>query len=93
MRAIALGLGLDEMESVIDIVRSAREADVAVVLKEDVDGTFRVSMRSRGATDVGAVCVSLGGGGHRLAAGFTSHKDVEATMRLVLDTFGDTSRS
>jgi len=87
------GLGLDEVESVIDIVRSAREADVAVVLKEDVDGTFRVSMRSRGATDVGAVCVSLGGGGHRLAAGFTSHKDVEATMRLVLDTFGDASRS
>ena len=75
------GLSLDDVESVIDIIRSAREADVAVVLKEDVDGSFRVSTRSRGGTDVGAVCVALGGGGHRLAAGFTSLDDVETTMK------------
>ena len=74
------GLTLDDVESVIDVVRSAREADVAVVLKEDVDGSIRVSTRSRGATDVGAACVALGGGGHRLAAGFTSHDDVATTM-------------
>jgi phosphoesterase RecJ-like protein len=74
------GLTLDDVESVIDVVRSAREADVAVVLKEDVDGSFRVSTRSRGAVDVGAACVALGGGGHRLAAGFTSHDDVDTTM-------------
>jgi phosphoesterase RecJ-like protein len=74
------GIGLDEVEAVIDVVRSAREADVAIVLKEDVDGTFRVSTRSRGATDVGAACAALGGGGHRLAAGFTSHDDVDTTM-------------
>lgn len=82
------GLTLDDVESVIDVVRSAREADVAVVLKEDVDATFRVSTRSRGATDVGAACVSLGGGGHRLAAGFTSHDDIATTMdklRAALD--------
>jgi bifunctional oligoribonuclease and PAP phosphatase NrnA len=83
------GIGLDEVESVIDVVRSAREADVAVVLKEDVDGTFRVSTRSRGATDVGAVCVALGGGGHRLAAGFTSHKDAEDTVRVLLGALDD----
>lgn len=83
------GIGLDEIESVIDIVRSAREADVAVVLKEDVDGTFRVSTRSRGATDVGAVCVALGGGGHRLAAGFTSHKNAGDTMRVLLGALED----
>jgi bifunctional oligoribonuclease and PAP phosphatase NrnA len=77
------GLTLDDVESVIDVVRSAREADVAVLLKEDVDGSFRVSTRSRGATDVGAACVALGGGGHRLAAGFTSHDDVATTMDKV----------
>lgn len=74
------GVGLDDIESVIDIVRSAREADVAAVLKEDSDGSLRVSTRSRGRTDVGAVCVALGGGGHRLAAGFTSYDDVETTL-------------
>ena len=75
------GLTLDDVESVIDVIRSAQEADVAVVLKEDVDGSFRVSTRSRGGTDVGAVCVALGGGGHRLAAGFTSFDDIDTTMK------------
>lgn len=76
----AAGIGIDEIEPAIDIVRVAREADVAVVLKQDVDGSFRVSTRSRGAIDVGAACAAMGGGGHRLAAGFTSWDDPETTM-------------
>lgn len=74
------GIGIDEIEPLIDTVRVAREADVAVVLKQDVDGSFRVSTRSRGATDVGAACAALGGGGHRLAAGFTSWDDAQTTI-------------
>jgi phosphoesterase RecJ-like protein len=73
------GLALDEIEPVIDVVRATREADVAAVFKQDGDGSFRVSTRSRGATDVGAVCAALGGGGHKLAAGFTSYDDVDTT--------------
>ena len=75
----AAGLALDEIEPVIDVVRSTAEADVAAVFKQDGDGSFRVSTRSRGGTDVGAVCASLGGGGHKLAAGFTSYDDVTTT--------------
>ena len=74
------GVTLDDVEPVIDVVRSAREADVAVVFKQDVDGSFRVSSRSRGKTDVGAACASLGGGGHRLAAGYTSRRSVDETI-------------
>lgn len=84
----AAKVGLDDVEGVIDVVRSAREADVAAVLKQDVDGSFRVSTRSRGGTDVGAACAALGGGGHRLAAGFTSYDDVDTTvgrLRSALD--------
>jgi phosphoesterase RecJ-like protein len=79
------GLSLDEIEPVIESVRATREADVAAVFKQDADGSFRVSTRSRGATDVGAVCAALGGGGHRLAAGFTSYNDVDTTARTLLD--------
>jgi bifunctional oligoribonuclease and PAP phosphatase NrnA len=81
---VAAGLSLDEIEPVIEAVRGTREADVAAVFKQDADGSFRVSTRSRGSTDVGAVCVALGGGGHRLAAGFTSYDDVETTARKLL---------
>jgi phosphoesterase RecJ-like protein len=79
----AAGVEMDEIEAVIDIVRAAREADVAVVLKQDTDGSYRVSTRSRGGTDVGAACAALGGGGHRLAAGFTSYDDVATTIAAI----------
>ncbi len=66
-------LPFEVAESVIDVVRRADEADVAVVLKEDDEGCWQVSARSKGRADVGRACVALGGGGHPLAAGFTAH--------------------
>ena len=51
------------------------------MLKTDpADGLLKVSTRSKGAVDVGAVCESLGGGGHRFAAGFTSTDDCATTI-------------
>ena len=67
---------MSQIEGMIDVVRTAVEAEVALVAKGDVDGTVKVSMRSKGQIDVGAICVGLGGGGHLFAAGFTSYDDV-----------------
>jgi phosphoesterase RecJ-like protein len=47
------------------------------------DGWLKVSMRSKGRVDVGALCSELGGGGHRFAAGFTSYELLSATMERV----------
>ena len=83
----AHGLPYEAAESVIDVVRRTDEADVAVVLKEDDDGCWQVSARSKGQADVSAACVALGGGGHRLAAGFTAHgpaADVMTALRRQL---------
>lgn len=66
----ATGLEYADSDPLIDDVRVAREADVALLLKEVTRG-FKGSLRSRGATDVGAIAVELGGGGHHNAAGFT----------------------
>ena len=75
------GLGLAEIEGVIDVLRTAREAEVAVVLKGDpVEGGWKVSTRSKGAVDVGAVCTALGGGGHRFAAGFSTTEPPEQVL-------------
>lgn len=68
----AEGLGLEDADAAMEIIRGTAEADVAVLLKQDVDGVFKASTRSRGGSDVGAACAALGGGGHRLAAGFTA---------------------
>lgn len=76
----AAGVAFSDADDLIDVVRTAREADVACVLKQQDDGRFKVSLRSKGATDVGAISATFGGGGHRLAAGYTSAAGVEETI-------------
>jgi phosphoesterase RecJ-like protein len=79
----AYDLPYDLLESVIDVVRRTDEAEVAVVFKEDDEGAWQVSTRSKGRVDVGMACVALGGGGHPSAAGFTLHGEVtHAVERL-----------
>jgi bifunctional oligoribonuclease and PAP phosphatase NrnA len=73
-------LPLDAAESVIDEVRKAAEAEVAVVVKETDDGTWEVSVRSRELLDVGRACSKLGGGGHARAAGFSASGRADAAV-------------
>jgi phosphoesterase RecJ-like protein len=74
------GLPGEQLEALVDVVRGTLEADVACVLKGQADGSWSVSMRSRGGTDLSQVAIRLGGGGHRAAAGYTSHLDREGTV-------------
>ncbi|MGY1857417.1 DHH family phosphoesterase [Modestobacter sp. SYSU DS0290] len=74
------GLAADQLEALVDVVRATAEADVAAVLKGHDDGSWVVSLRSRGSTDVSRVAIALGGGGHRAAAGYTSALDLEGTL-------------
>ncbi|HHC08844.1 MAG TPA: bifunctional oligoribonuclease/PAP phosphatase NrnA [Actinobacteria bacterium] len=64
------GIGYEETDGLIDLVRMAREAGVAALLKERDRGRFKVSLRSRGSVDVGELAARFDGGGHRNAAGF-----------------------
>ncbi|MDI1459420.1 bifunctional oligoribonuclease/PAP phosphatase NrnA [Catellatospora sp. KI3] len=75
------------LEALIDSVRCTAEADVALLLKQVAPAEWAVSMRSKGGADVSLIAVALGGGGHRLAAGFTGHgtaADVIAAVRECL---------
>jgi phosphoesterase RecJ-like protein len=77
------GAGAGDVEDLIDILRTAREADTAALVKQQRDGRFKVSVRSRGGRDLSVVAASFGGGGHRLAAGYTSeHGPAETIDRL-----------
>ncbi len=84
------GIPPSESDDLIDLVRTAREADVAAVLRQQRDGRFKVSLRSRGAHDVASVASVFGGGGHRLASGYTSRHGVADTVeRLRAALVGD----
>jgi phosphoesterase RecJ-like protein len=76
----------EEVESIVDIVRTTAEAEVAAVFKEIEPGTWSVSMRSK-SLDISLVASEFGGGGHRRAAGYTATgtaDEVAAGLRRVL---------
>lgn len=78
----------EEIESVIDIVRTTSEAEVAAVLKEAVDGTWSVSLRSKSDVDVSVVAGYLGGGGHRFAAGYTAENSADEIVTSLVESLG-----
>lgn len=80
------------LEPLIDAVRCTAEADVSCVVKQVAAGEWAVSMRSKGATDVSAVAVALGGGGHRLAAGFTGYGELADVVDAIRAKLEGTSR-
>src|SRR5688500_5895917 len=87
------GLPGEQLEALVDVVRATEEADVACVLKGQDDGSWSVSLRSRGATDVARVAMALGGGGHTLAAGYSSCLDRAKTMDALRRELHDLSAS
>jgi bifunctional oligoribonuclease and PAP phosphatase NrnA len=78
------GLGVGETDDLIDVIRTVRGADVAAVLKQQRDGRFKVSVRSRGGHDVSVAAAAFGGGGHRLAAGYTSRHGPAGTIERLI---------
>ncbi len=76
----AAGLRPEEVESVVDLVRTTAEAEVAAVLKELRPSYWSVSLRAVSVVDVREVAQLLGGGGHRLAAGFTAEGEASAVL-------------
>ena len=61
----------EEVESIIDVLRTTAEAEVAMVLKQVGPWRWTASLRAKGRLDVAAAALAMGGGGHRSASGFT----------------------
>jgi bifunctional oligoribonuclease and PAP phosphatase NrnA len=80
-----VGAGIEATEGLIDVVCTADVAEVALVCKPALDGTWRASLRSRGTVDVGDLATRLGGGGHAYAAGFSAGGEVGEIVAAVVD--------
>lgn len=73
-----------ESESVIDLVRTADEAAVAAVFKENEPGIWTVSLRSKDSVDLVPIARALDGGGHRHASGYSDNGTADEVIgRLV----------
>ena len=79
------GADHEDLEEVVGALRAVDRCQVAALLKEQRDGSFRLSLRSRGRVNVMAIAKRLGGGGHFRAAGAPVVGPAEAALRCVLE--------
>lgn len=82
-------VGHDEVEAVVNIVRTTTSGDVTVVLKEYEPNYWTLSLRSTKDIDVSQVAGFLGGGGHIRAAGCSvegTREDVLAALQSASET-------
>ncbi|KUI43724.1 phosphoesterase [Mycobacterium sp. GA-1199] len=77
----------EEVESIVDIVRTTEEAEVAAVFKEIEPGHWSVSMRAK-SYDLSPVASGFGGGGHRLAAGYSATGSAEDVVKALHAALG-----
>lgn len=72
---------MNDSEGTVSKLRSIGSVEVAVLLRENADGTIKASLRSKKFLDVAKICSKYGGGGHTRAAGFT----IDGTVLEVKD--------
>jgi phosphoesterase RecJ-like protein len=74
----------EDCEGLVNYALAIQGIEVALFFREQSDGRFRVSLRSKGAVNVAVVAASLGGGGHECASGCAVEGPLSlATERLL----------
>lgn len=77
--AAAAGGTYDDTEGLINFPLTVKDVCAVAFFKQTaMPGQWRVSLRSKGAVDVGAIAKSRGGGGHRNAAGCSATGTLDA---------------
>lgn len=77
-----------DSEGSVEMCRAVENTEIAFFIRQIPEG-YKLSMRSKGDRDVSAICVSFGGGGHKLASGATLYGTREEVIRKILDKIGE----
>jgi len=80
--ARAAGGTYDDTEGLINQPLTVKEVQAVVFFKQSEGDDYRVSMRSKGDVDIGAVAKEFGGGGHKNAAGCSVSGPIEALKTM-----------
>lgn len=71
----------DDISSIVSYIKNIEGCNIAIFIYEEGYNKYKVSLRSIQPYDVASVAKSLGGGGHKRAAGAT----VEGSLEQVID--------
>jgi phosphoesterase RecJ-like protein len=85
---IASGATIPDMEGIADYARSLVTVEIALFAME-LDSGIRISLRSK-KVDVSRVAMAFGGGGHKVAAGFTLQQcGLQESIDTILDKINE----
>ncbi|HWS96025.1 MAG TPA: bifunctional oligoribonuclease/PAP phosphatase NrnA [Candidatus Methylomirabilis sp.] len=74
----------EDCEGLVNYALAIQGIEVALFFREQADGRFRVSLRSKGAINVAKVAETFGGGGHSCASGCAIEGPLSvATERMI----------
>ena len=74
----------EDCEGIIGQLLSIQGVEAAFFLREQLDGFYRLSLRSKGNINVALVAESFGGGGHKTASGCTLHGPLHMAVDRLL---------
>ncbi len=75
------GAPFTEGELNINLPLTLQGVVASVLVKQNIGGEIKVSMRTKGDYDVAKIAMKKGGGGHKNAAGFKSKQSFEETCK------------
>ena len=78
-----LGLAEADMENISGFPRSIAGVVLAATLREEEDGSVKLSVRAVPGYDAAAVCEKFGGGGHKGAAGASLDMTLDKALEAV----------
>lgn len=78
------GAMMEDTEGIIGKMRAIQGVQIAAMLKEQTDGSFKVTMRAKERGDVSAIAAKYGGGGHVKAAGCTLNENLEESRKIIM---------
>jgi bifunctional oligoribonuclease and PAP phosphatase NrnA len=74
----------EDCEGLVNYALAIQGIEVALFFREQADGRFRVSLRSKGSVNVAAVAEAMGGGGHTCASGCSIEGPLSAAVEQVI---------
>src|SRR5207245_10221145 len=75
----------EDTEGLINLPLTVKEIQAVVFFKQAEQDEYRVSMRSKGDIDIGAVAKEFGGGGHKNAAGCKVSGGIDALQKMIVE--------
>lgn len=79
----AIGVTEDDMDNISSFPRTISGVEMAATLRQTKDGDTKISVRAVPGLDAAAVCSKFGGGGHKGAAGASTHLGLEEAAKAV----------